>query len=823
MAGGEGTRLRPLTANHPKPMLPMANRPMMEHIVALLERHGITEVVVTVAFMANVIRNYFGDGAEFGVSMVYATEETPLGTAGSVRNARDELTERFLVISGDVLTDIDISAVVEFHEQKGALATIALKSMEDPLEFGIVITKPDGRIERFLEKPGWGQVFSDRVNTGIYVLEPEIFDLIDEGRPVDFSGEVFPAALAKGLPIYGCPVEGYWEDVGTLDAYLRAHRDVLSGKVQVELDGFEIRPGVWVGEGASVDPSAKIVGPALIGPNVHVGPGTELGPHNVLGANVRVGHDARLERSVVHDHVFLGAGSQLVSTIVGRSSVLRHGVRCEEGAVLGESCLVGGHALIRPRVKVYPFKTVEPGAVVTTSIVWESRGSRTLFSPEGVKGLANLDATPELAVRLAMAWAGTLPRGSTVVVSRDSSRAARMLKRAVMVGCNAAGVNVEDLEIATVPLTRYQIRATGGIGGVTVRLAAEDHESVLMRFLDEEGLDLDEVTQRKVERLYYREEFRRVRASEIGDIEFPGHGAEHYTADLIGSVDVRAVRRAGFKLVLDYAYGTASLVMPYVLAKLGAHVLVVNPYASTTGAMAYDRERNAAAVAELVLASRADLGAVIDPDAERITFVDDTGRVLSDDESLLALVDLTTKVKPGTRVAVPVSAPSRVEAIAAANEGVLCWTKLSAGELMRAVSRGSADLSASQMGAFAFASFMPGFDAAGALVHMMEALALAKERLSEVVKRIGPVHLAHEAVVTRFEDKGQLMRLVVEQVKGREAFFIDGVKVVEPDGWVLVLPDPQEPLTHVWAEGPTETAARARAQEQAVRLRQLLG
>src|SRR5437588_10674307 len=219
MAGGEGSRLRPLTSNQQKAMLPMANRPMMEHIGRLLRGTGFDDLVVTVAFMANHVRTYFGDGSEFGVRMVYATEETPLGTAGSVRNARAELDERFLVIAGDVLTDMDISAVVRFHEERGALATITLKAMENPLEFGIVITREDGSIERFLEKPTWGQVFSDTINTGIYVLEPEIFDHIPEGVVVDFSGDVFPRLLEEGKPIFACPCEGEWEDVGTLDAH----------------------------------------------------------------------------------------------------------------------------------------------------------------------------------------------------------------------------------------------------------------------------------------------------------------------------------------------------------------------------------------------------------------------------------------------------------------------------------------------------------------------------------------------------------------------------------------------------------------------------
>src|SRR5687767_14691398 len=258
MAGGEGTRLRPLTSNQPKPMMPIANRPMMEHIVELLKEHGFEDIVVTVAFLANTIRNYFGDGSEFGVRMVYATEESPLGTAGSVRNAMEELKdERFLVISGDVLTDIDLSAVVKFHEERGSMATIGLKAMENPLEFGIVITNEDGSIERFLEKPGWGQVFSDTINTGIYVLEPEIFDHIEADKPVDFSSEVFPELLEQGKPVFGYVADGYWEDVGTLEAYNKAHQDILDRKVDIRIEGFEMGHGVWLGEGSEIDPAAK--------------------------------------------------------------------------------------------------------------------------------------------------------------------------------------------------------------------------------------------------------------------------------------------------------------------------------------------------------------------------------------------------------------------------------------------------------------------------------------------------------------------------------------------------------------------------------------
>ncbi|MHB8681110.1 MAG: sugar phosphate nucleotidyltransferase [Acidimicrobiales bacterium] len=822
MAGGEGTRLRPLTSNQPKPMLPMANRPMMEHVVALLRRHGFEEIVVTVAFMANAIRSYFDDGSEFGVRMVYATEETPLGTAGSVRNAREQLGERFLVISGDVLTDIDLGAVVRYHEAKGALATVALKAVEDPLEFGIVITRDDGSIERFLEKPTWGQVFSDTINTGIYVLEPEVFDYIAEGRSVDFSEEVFPGILRDGKPLYGYVADGYWEDVGTLEAYLRAHQDILDERVRVQVSGFPLRQGVWLGKGTDVDPSAEIKGPAVIGDNCSIGPDASIGEYCVLGANVRIGDNAVLQRSVVHDNAFLGAGTRLDGSVIGRACDLRQGVRCEEGVVLGDETFVGAHAVIKSGVKVYPFKTVETGATVNTSIVWESRGARTLFGRTGIQGLANVDISPELVMRLSMAWASTLEKGSTITASRDTSRAARVLKRAVMVGCNAAGVHVEDLEVATVPVTRFQVRSGGSLGGITVRLAEGDSQSVVLRFFDQDGIDVAEATQRKIERLYHREEFRRALPADIGDIGYPPRTLEFYTAALMDAVDVGSISRAGFKIVLDYSFGTTSFVMPNVLAKLGAEVLVVNPYAATASVMASDMRTAAANVAGLVRASGAHLGAVIDSGGERITLVDDEGRVLSDDEALVLLLGLVVSTTANSSVALPVAAPRLAEQVAAQAGARILWTKLSAVHLMEVASSGKVAFAGSQFGGFIFPRFLPAFDAVATLVHLLAMLAASGQRLSKLAGDLPPIYIAHEEVVTPWEQKGTIMRLALERAKGRPTLLVDGVKLLEQDGWSLVVPDPEEPVTHVWAEAASEPEARSRAQEQAVRIRQMM-
>ncbi|MGA2304415.1 MAG: sugar phosphate nucleotidyltransferase [Acidimicrobiales bacterium] len=824
MAGGEGTRLRPQTSNLPKPMLPLVGRPMMEHIISLLRRHGITDIVVTVAFLPNAIRSYFGDGSELGVRMVYATEETPLGTAGSVRNARDELTERFLVISGDVLTDINLTSLIEFHEKNNALATLALCAVENPLEFGIVITREDGSIERFLEKPGWGQVFSDTINTGIYVLEPEIFDVIPEGRAVDFSSEVFPTVLEAGAPLFGYVADRYWEDVGTTAAYLKAHEDILDGKVEVDISGFELAPGVFLGKGSSVDPSARLDSPAFIGENCTIDEEAVIGAYTTIGANTRVCERAELRHSVIGENSYIGQAARVEGSVLGRACDLRRGARCEPGSVVGEGCLIGANAELRGGVKVYPYKVVEAGAQVQSSIVWESGGSRTLFGREGVRGIVNVDISPELAVRLAKAWASSLEKGSVITTSRDTSRAARVLKRALMVGCNSVGVNVTDLEVATIPVTRHHIRTRGTQGGLTVRLSPDDPQSVAIRFFDSDGLDLSEGEQRRIERLYHREEFRRVTAGDIGDIDFSPRALEHYTADVVEAFDLPNASRRDLKLVLDLSYGAASFVMPNLLSKVKADVLSINPYAQTPGMISVDRMSSAARVVQSVRGSGADLGAVIDAGGEHLTLVDGTGRILTDDQALMVFLDLMTAGDEPVRVALPATVSYRAYRLCASRGAEVITTALSSSRLMEAAASGGVAYAADQDGGFIFPDFLPSFDGAAALVNLIALLGRSGESLAQVAARVPDLPIMRTEVETPFEQKGLVMRTLMEQLaeEGSELVLIDGIKVLSPTGWVLVVPDPEEPTTHVWAEGADLADSERLSSGYVERLRQIL-
>ncbi len=372
MAGGEGTRLRPLTSNQPKPMVPLLGKPCMRYILELLRGHGIEETVVTLAFLPKIIRDYFGDGSSLGVSLSYSVETSPAGTAGSVKLAESYLAdEAFIVISGDALTDIDLDAVVAAHKARGALVTIVLKRVTNPLDFGVVVVDTDGRIERFLEKPTWGQVFSDTVNTGIYVLEPEIFGHIPADRPFDFSQDLFPLLFKQGAPLYGYVAEeGYWQDIGSLPQFLDANRDLLDGKVRAAIEGIELEGRVFIGATSGLDSVDNIKGPAFIGNYAKIDPKARIMPYSVLGNNVVVKGYAETRHSVVDSNTYIGAASKVYGSIVGKNVDIKGGVTLSEGVAVGDECMINEQAYVAPGVRIYPFKTVESGAQVNSSIIW---------------------------------------------------------------------------------------------------------------------------------------------------------------------------------------------------------------------------------------------------------------------------------------------------------------------------------------------------------------------------------------------------------------------------------------------------------------------
>ncbi len=807
MAGGEGTRLRPMTSSMPKPLLPIVNKPIMEHVLRLLQRHGYDETVVTVQFLASLIRNYFGDGEEFGMTLHYATEESPLGTAGSVKNAEEALRdESFLVISGDALTDFDLTALTDFHHENGALVTVCLKQVPNPLEFGITIVADDGRVERFLEKPTWGQVFSDTVNTGIYVMEPEIFDRVARGEVVDWSGDVFPALLKEGAPIYGYVADGYWEDVGTHETYIRAQADVLSGLVDVEIDGFEVAPGIWVAEGADVDPDAELKGPLYVGDYAKVEGGAELREYTVLGSNVVVKSGAFLHRAVIHDNVYIGPQTNLRGCVIGKNADVMRGARIEEAAIVGDECLIEEEASVSAGVKIYPFKTIEAGAVVTASVIWEARGHTALFGPRGVSGIVNVEITPELVVRLASAFATTLRKGSTVVTARDHSRAARALKRAVIAALTSSAIDVRDLECQPLPVARLET-SRASAGGVIIRTTSGVPDSVDILLLSERGADLSPAAQRKLERVFNRQEYRRAFPGEIGDLTFPPRALENYVQLLLQSVDTTDIAESGLKLVVDAGGGAAALVLPTLLGRLGvdSHVVGLGMDEARPTETPDELAASLKRLSSLVSSSQAAVGVHFGPVGERLSIADERGRIIDDSRALLVFMDLVAAERKTGRVAMPVTTTRVAEEVATFHGVEVEWTTTSPDDLSVAAERPGLILAGDGKGGYVIPEFGVALDAVAAFVRLVGLVARAQLSLSEIDARIPDSNVTRRNVRTPWAAKGMVMRSVVEAAGTRELDTTDGVRVVEPDGrWVLVLPDPAEAVTHLWAEAPTQ-------------------
>jgi mannose-1-phosphate guanylyltransferase/phosphomannomutase len=424
MAGGEGTRLRPLTINCPKPLVPVCNQPIMEHILTLLKRHGITEVVATVHYLADEIQSYFGDGSDLDMNIVYSNETTPLGTAGSVKQAEAHLgRERFIIVSGDSLTDCDLEKAIQFHIEKKSLATLVLYRVPSPLEFGVVITDEDGRIQRFLEKPSWSEVFSDTVNTGMYILEPEVLDCMEPDRFYDWSQDIFPQLLAEGKALYGYVMDEYWTDIGSLAQYREAQWDLLSARLNLPVAGEQISPGVYVGKNTSIAEGATVVPPVCLGHNCKIKSGARIGPYTMIGDNVFVEGGATVERSVIWDSAYIGPNVSVRSAITGYRVTVKKDSVLNEDCVVGDRCLIDVGSTLRPRVKLWPDKVIERGSSVTMSLIWGNKWRKNLFRELGVAGLSNIEITPDFACRLGSAFGSTLPPRQHPQFANDQARA----------------------------------------------------------------------------------------------------------------------------------------------------------------------------------------------------------------------------------------------------------------------------------------------------------------------------------------------------------------------------------------------------------------
>jgi len=558
MAGGLGTRLRPVNSCRPKPMVNIFDRPILEHVILLLKRCGVSDMCVTVRHMADMITDRFGSGESLGVNIEYSLEKEALGTAGGVKQCASFIGgEDFLVISGDCICDLDLRALADFHSSRGGCASLALYACRDPLEYGSVVTGGDGRIVRFAEKPPWEKVVTDLVNTGIYVLSPSVLDDIPDGVPYDFGKDLFPALLAAGKPLYGLPLSGYWCDVGSCRSYLRCCIDALSGEVELKKDAPEVKNGVW-----SLSPlpdGAVLIPPVFVGRGVNIGQFARVGPCVSLGAGSSVESGASVRESVV-DGAAIGKNASVSGAVVCRDASVGEGASVSEGAVIGEGCVIGADAVILPKVRLWPEQSIAPRARVKCSVTGGCARGPLRFRAGGVlSGEVGVDFTPEYCAALGSAssvW-------GRVGVGWGGGDAARVMASAMGCGVCAGGGELTEFDGGFRASAAYAGRCLG-LGATAFFEERDGRMSVY--FFSAAGIPIGRESERRLESLT---DLPRAGARGVGTVSRVGGIFDSYCAAAARAGNLHgAGKPAGLRLFVS-GRGTENRALRRALTLMG--------------------------------------------------------------------------------------------------------------------------------------------------------------------------------------------------------------------------------------------------------------
>lgn len=794
----------------------------MTSIINLLRKHNFTDIGVTLQYIPEAISNYFGNGSDYNINLQYFIEETPLGTAGSVKNAEQFLDETFLVISGDALTDFNLSDAINYHKSKGAMATLVLTKVPCPLEYGVVITGEHGHIKQFLEKPSWGEVFSDTVNTGIYILEPEVLDYVPAGQKFDFSKDLFPLLLKQGRPLFGVVLDGYWCDIGDLRQYIQSHYDYLSGAVGLKLPGKEIRPGVFAGRDVHIADSAIINGPVLLGDGVIIGKGVKIDQFTVIGPGCTIQDGASIKRSVLWNNVFVAPGVNLRGAVLASRVQVQSGSSVYEGAVIGNDTIIKERCVVNPDIKLWPHKMVETGSVVRESMVWGSRAPRRIFGLEGVSGIANVEMTPELASRIAAAFADALGARPRICLSSDVYTPSRLIRDALNCGLRSAGAQVFQLSEGVTPMHRFAVRRLECDGGLHVRISPRQPGAINIVFTNKNGGNISRSVERKVENLLAREDFKRAGFAQITESRPVPEIMENYMQFLLHNVDKNAIRSMGLSMAAIYDPDCSGKYLKPLCRELDISLERVNidgpvrwplpwsEYKEMTG-------RVAAAVTERGLS----MGVIMDSGADHLALIDNRGRTVQDN-LLVSLTALLVLRSQGETVVVPVTAPRAVDLLAEKFGARVIRTKTAVQDFYEKLVY--QDGLAGNRPASQISQALLHFDALATLIKIAEYLSVKKTDLASLVDEIPVFFMENKKAAVPWATKGTVIRSLIEEMGSSDNMeLLDGVKVYHPEGWALVLPDPEEPVCRVFSEGSTMEIAESLADFYIDKINEIVG
>ena len=796
MAGGEGTRLRPLTCGLPKPMVPILDKPVMEHIINLVRSYDIKDIAVTMAYLPSIIINHFGDGSDWDVNLNYYTEDIPLGTGGSVLNAEDFLDDTFIIISGDALTDIDLNEAINFHREKGSKATLVLKKVENPLEYGVIITDPESKIIRFLEKPSWGEVFSDTINTGIYVLEPEVLNYYKKGDNFDFSKDLFPKLLNDNIPMYGYVSNAYWNDIGDLKVYKEVNFDMLSGKIRLNNKYEMVEEGIWIGRNCNIDSTCILQAPVLIGDNCVI-KGNTIIKESILGDNTEIQANTTIKKSILWQNNQIQSNVQCRGSILCDGVKVMNGVNIFENTVIGSKTLISAYSIIKPDVKIWPEKTIEEGTVVNQSLVWGTKVRKTLFGFKDISGDINTEITPEFATRLASAFGSTFKEGARILISTDDANGSYAVKEAIIAGMMTTGIQLLDIGHSLMPINRLAVKVHEADGGVHIRQDCQSNSlnKIHIELIDKTGANIDRNYERKIESIFVREDFKRCNAEKIMAISIVDNFTAYYIqncAKSLKNLQQIGVRRPRV-IMMSKSHHTLSLVETF-LQNIGC-VADMEYYKTMKDKNLMD-DISISNISNEVLRKKADMGILIREDGESAVLIDDKGSVI-DSNKYLALSSLILMNTPEeSKVIIPNNATKTIEAMAKSYDFEVIRTKNVPAELMKEMMKCDGKPIPLQ--------YILSFDAIWAIGVLIDYLSSRSMMLSEIVSLLPSFYMEKREVSCDWKHKGRLIREFIEENKNNNIELFEGVKINDEKGWVLILPDSEKPICNVFTEGYSE-------------------
>ena len=794
MAGGFGTRIMPLTTSIPKPMLPITNIPMMETIIQRLIEVGIDDIIILLYYKPEIIKNYFKDGKKWGIKINYVLPDDDYGTAGAVGCARDFLDTTFMVVSGDVVNDFDLESILKFHFEKKSKLTITLTRVDNPLQFGVVVTNKDNRIVKFLEKPSWGEVFSDTINTGLYVIEPEVLKEIPIKENFDFSKNLFPNLMKQDIPLWGFDAKGYWRDVGNPYSYLELHKDIFDGKLK------------WDFKKSQNDKIAKSVicdGVVSIDSDVKIDENTYI-KDSTIGKNTKIGKNCNIQDCVIWDNVIIKDNSNLKDVIICNNVEINCNFNAEKGAVIAEKTKIGKNVSIDKNITIWAKKIIEDNSIISTNIVGDNKVKNTLFNQGKIVGVPNTEITSEMALKFAEAFGSTLPVGATVYVSRDYAKSSRMLKRLILGGLLSVGINVIDIEATPSNIVRYSLFKDDNISAaIHIRQSIHQEDNTEIMVFSSDAMLIGNNCSKDIEKIFFKENFRIVEFDKIGEIIKLNSFKKNYIKGLEANLSFASEHKKP-SISIDLMYGMVSDIYPDILSIFNIDNVMINAYVneSKLTKISSTAKTNLNNLSKIVTAMKNDIGIALYPNAQKVEFVDNKGRIVPSHKMLMAIIYMMhLDDEKDYKVYLPAWAP---EIFDEKFSDIL----INRGRIMDKDVKflTSFDLLADTNGNYAFTNFGIHSDGIYTSLKIIEMLYILKRDLASIIEEIPAYAFEHIKINVPSSKKGTVMRKFLEKAEDRKVSNIDGVKIyISNSNWILAIPDDYYDIVHLYIQAKNDT------------------